>query len=91
MWVENLWPGAESLGGTHLAHACCRVHPAEWGIDEVAGTMEAVLLERGCGAQELLRAGAPRNTLFTRLNGYGVPRYWPEELLRRRAEVGPKA
>ncbi len=91
MAVDNLLPGSKNLGVTHLANACTRVHPAEWGIGEVAGTMAAVLLEHGCGAQELLRAGAPRNTLFTRLNGYGVPRHWPEELLRRRAKVDPKA
>jgi hypothetical protein len=83
--VDNLLPGSKNLGVSHLANACTRVHPAEWAIGEVAGTMAGVMAEQRCGAQDLMRAGTPRETLYTRLDQHGVARRWPEDLLRHRA------
>ena len=84
--VDNLLPGSKNLGVSHLANACTRVHPAEWAIGEAAGTMAGVLVDHGCGAQALMQPGAPRDTLFTRLDQQGAARHWPEDLLRRRTQ-----
>lgn len=82
--VDNVLPGSKNLGVTHLVNACTRVHPIEWAIGEVAGTMASVLLDHRCAAQDLLRDGSPARTLYTRLDAHGVPRAWPDELSSRR-------
>jgi hypothetical protein len=89
--VDNLLPGSKNLGVTHLANACTRVHPVEWAIGEVAGTMAGVMMDHRCGPQDLMRPGAPCQTLLTRLDAQGVARTWPEDLLRRRPDQGPSA
>ena len=82
--VDNLLPGSKNLGVTHLANACTRVHPVEWAIGEVAGTLASFMLDRRVWTQDLLRQGPGQDELFRRLDAQGVVRYWPEELLRRR-------
>jgi hypothetical protein len=47
--VENLLPACKNLGVTHLTNGCYRLHPVEWNIGEVAGSLAAF-----CVAQKKL-------------------------------------
>lgn len=82
--VENLLPASKNLGVTHLANACTRVHPVEWSIGEVAGTLAAEMLNQRSGLHSLLENATLRRAALSRLDVLGVTRVWPEALLRLR-------
>jgi hypothetical protein len=39
--MDNLLPAAKNIGTTHITNGCYRMHPVEWNIGEVAGTVAA--------------------------------------------------
>lgn len=76
--VENLLPAAKNLGTTHITNGCYRLHPVEWGIGEVAGSLAAYCLTHACTPRQVcaderlleeFRAGLVRD---------GVELRWPE-------------
>lgn len=81
--VDNLLPASKNLGVSHLANACTRVHPVEWAIGEVAGTLAAFALDTGCNPQDLLGRNARQSALLERLDGHGIARQWSQTLLRQ--------
>ncbi len=44
--LRNLIPSCKNVGTTHLTNGCFRLHPIEWNIGEVAGTLAAYCLRR---------------------------------------------
>ena len=81
--VDNLLPASKNLGVTHLANACTRVHPVEWTIGEVAGTLAAFNLEQGHTPQDIFEQASLQQGLWARLDALGIARQWPQALLRQ--------
>jgi FAD dependent oxidoreductase len=73
----NLVPACKNLGVSHLANACTRVHPVEWLVGEVAGTLAAQFVASGWPDSP-----QQRQQLQAALQQNGVPRHWPDTLLR---------
>jgi hypothetical protein len=44
--VENLLPACKNIGTTHITNGLYRVHPIEWNIGEVAGSLAAYCLNK---------------------------------------------
>lgn len=73
----NLLPAAKNVGTTHITNGCFRLHPVEWNIGEVAGTLAAF-----CVAEQLTPAQvASHPRLFADLERIlhraGVETRWP--------------
>ena len=75
--MRNLLPAAKNIGTTHITNGCFRLHPVEWNIGEVAGSLAAFCLERRCVPQQV--DGRPRllEEFQRRLQAEGVELDWP--------------
>jgi len=76
--MGNLLPAAKNIGTTHITNGCYRLHPVEWGVGEVAGTLAAFCLERGCTPHEVCDDDDLLEQLQARLVRDGVELRWPE-------------
>jgi hypothetical protein len=77
--VENLLPACKNIGTTHITNGCYRLHPVEWNIGEVAGTLAAFCLER-----QITPRAVRQNHLADfqqRLIQQGVELAWPDNLI----------
>lgn len=79
--VGNLLPACKNIGTTHITNGCYRLHPVEWLIGDVAGTLAAQSL-----AQEVtpsaIRNDAGRLEDFQRhlVHARGVELHWPDDI-----------
>ena len=76
--LRNLLPAAKNIGTTHITNGCYRLHPVEWNIGEVAGTLAAHCLEHGLEPSQV-HADPERLRVFQdELVADGVELAWPE-------------
>jgi hypothetical protein len=73
--VRNLLPACKNLGTTHISNGCCRLHPVEWNVGEVAGLLAAHCLAEGAEPHQV--HGAP-TAFLADLDRAGVERHWPD-------------
>ena len=73
--VRNLLPACKNLGTTHISNGCCRLHPVEWNVGEVAGLLAAHCLAEGAEPHQV--HGAP-TAFLADLDRVGVERHWPD-------------
>ncbi len=76
--LENLLPACKNIGTTHITNGCYRLHPVEWNIGEVAGTLAAYCLEKKA-VPRFVRANYLAD-FQQRLMARGVEIAWPENL-----------
>jgi hypothetical protein len=76
--MENLLPAAKNIGTTHITNGCYRLHPVEWGVGEVAGTLAAFCLEHACTPRQVCDQADLLEQLQARLERDGVELRWPE-------------
>lgn len=77
----NVLPGAKNIGATRLAAASTRMHPTEWLIGEVAGTLAAHTLALGLRNPQPIRAQSDRLARFQQiLRESGITLHWAEIL-----------
>ncbi|MGI8992956.1 MAG: FAD-dependent oxidoreductase [Nocardioidaceae bacterium] len=76
--VENLLPAAKNLGTTHVTNGCYRLHPVEWGIGEVAGSLAAFCLDRSCTPRQVCEDVRLLEEFQNLLVRDGVEIRWPE-------------
>ncbi|MGC3970922.1 MAG: FAD-dependent oxidoreductase [Pirellulales bacterium] len=76
--VDNLLPACKNLGVTSVTNGAFRLHPVEWNIGEVAGSLAAYCLEHGLTPRQV-RNTAERLSDFQReLVLQGVELKWPK-------------
>jgi hypothetical protein len=75
--VVNLLPAAKNIGTTHITNGCYRLHPVEWGIGEVAGTLAAFCLMNGCTPHQVCGDERLLGDFQARLVRDGVEIRWP--------------
>lgn len=74
-------PACKNIGTTHITNGCYRLHPVEWLIGDVAGTLAAQSL-----AQEVtpsaIRNDAGRLEDLQRhlVHARGVELHWPDDI-----------
>jgi hypothetical protein len=76
--VENLLPAAKNIGTTHVTNGCFRLHPVEWNVGEVAGTLAAHCLARRLRPQQVAGDPALVAEVQERLSADGVELAWPD-------------
>ncbi len=77
----NVLPASKNFGASRLALASARMHPTEWLVGEVAGTLAAFCLSRGLLTPSLVRETPELLTEFqTELRQAGIPLHWSEIL-----------
>ena len=76
--LENLLPACKNIGTTHITNGCYRLHPVEWNIGEVAGTLAAYCLEKGITPRAVRQNYL--ESFQQRLIVRGVELAWPENL-----------
>jgi hypothetical protein len=74
--VENLLAAGKSLGTTHIANGCYRMHPIEWAIGEAAGCAVVECLAAGLLPSALRERPEHVLALQRRLVARGAPIYW---------------
>lgn len=78
---SNVLPAAKNFGATRLALASARMHPTEFLIGEVSGTLAAFCLEKDLHAPSVVRETPALLAEFqARLKAQGVLLYWSELL-----------
>ena len=76
--VDNLLPAGKNLGTTHITNGAFRLHPVEWNVGEVAGTLAAFCLERSVSPREVRAQSDLLSTFQNRLTQQGVELHWPD-------------
>jgi hypothetical protein len=79
--VENLLPACKNIGSTHITNGCYRLHPVEWLIGDVAGSLAAASLDQGV-SPTAIRNDATRLADFQRhlVEHRGVELHWPDDI-----------
>lgn len=74
----NLLAGCKNIGTTHITNGCYRLHPVEWNIGEVAGSLAAHCLQTGLSPQEV----QGKTELFAEFHKVlvadGIETSWPD-------------
>jgi hypothetical protein len=78
--LQNLIPACKNIGTTHVTNGCYRLHPVEWGIGEVAGSLGAVVKERGESTHSIRNNPQRLASFQSQLAGQGVAMEWPESI-----------
>ncbi|MCF7689451.1 MAG: FAD-dependent oxidoreductase [Cephaloticoccus sp.] len=79
--MQNLLPAAKNIGTTHLTNGCYRLHPVEWNIGEVAGTLAAHCLRETLTPQAVQRDPGLISRFQSLLTARGIELAWPAEPL----------
>jgi len=78
---RNVLPAAKNIGASRLALASARMHPTEWLIGEVSGTLAAICLARGLIDPATVREDPALLSDFQRdLRTAGIALSWAEIL-----------
>lgn len=86
----NVIPAAKNFGATRLALASARMHPTEWLIGEVAGSLAAFCRKRNIADPGLVRETPDLLSAFqSDLKENGVTLYWSEIIKPKPMEGGP--
>jgi glycine/D-amino acid oxidase-like deaminating enzyme len=76
--LRNLLPAAKNIGTTHITNGCYRLHPVEWNIGEVAGTLAAHCLAEGLEPAQVHTDPVRLKAFQDELVADGVEVAWPE-------------
>jgi FAD dependent oxidoreductase len=76
--VENLLPACKNIGTTHLTNGCYRLHPVEWNVGEVAGTLAAHCVREGLNPRQVRNDRELLESFLHVLTSQGVELEWPK-------------
>jgi hypothetical protein len=79
--MENLLPANKNVGTTHITNGCYRLHPVEWLIGDVAGSLAASALKDRMTPSAILNDGE-RLADFQRhlVDQRGFELHWPDDI-----------
>ena len=76
--MTNLIAAGKNIGTTHVTNGCYRLHPVEWNIGEVAGTLAACCLEQRISPAQVYQSTKYLNDFQQQLLAGGVELHWPQ-------------
>ncbi|MET7858228.1 FAD-dependent oxidoreductase [Streptomyces sp. NPDC005318] len=76
--TENLLPANKNIGTTHITNGCYRMHPVEWNVGEVAGSLAAFCLDKGTGPRAVRNDPRLLAEFQHRLTTAGIQLRWPD-------------
>ena len=74
----NLLAAGKNIGTTHITNGCYRLHPVEWNVGEVAGTLAAHCLDSGKEPAQVRSREPDLRAFQQRLLADGVELHWPQ-------------
>jgi hypothetical protein len=74
--LRNLIAGNKNIGTTHITNGCYRLHPVEWNVGEVAGTLASFALDTGQPPQLIHSDRDAQQALQRALVDDGIPLAW---------------
>jgi hypothetical protein len=79
--VENLLPACKNIGSTHITNGCYRLHPVEWLIGDVAGSLAAAAMDQDVNPSAI-RNDATRLADFQRhlVEQRGFELHWSDDI-----------
>lgn len=78
--MENLLAAAKNIGTTHITNGCYRIHPVEWNIGEVAGSLAAFCVDQKLTPRQVSQSVHHRTVFQRLLRERGVELAWPKPL-----------
>ncbi|MBL4575508.1 MAG: FAD-dependent oxidoreductase [Opitutaceae bacterium] len=79
--MENMLPAAKNIGTTHITNGCYRLHPVEWNIGEVAGSLVAYCLQKNQTPRSVYRDKGELRLFQEELKKKGIELEWPSDLV----------
>ena len=76
--LTNLIAAGKNIGTTHITNGCYRLHPVEWNLGEVAGTLAAFCLDRGIRSAQVHERTDDLAAFQQQLVAAGVELHWPQ-------------
>ncbi|HSJ22100.1 MAG TPA: FAD-dependent oxidoreductase, partial [Nocardioidaceae bacterium] len=76
--VQNLLPAAKNIGTTHVTNGCYRLHPVEWNVGEVVGSLAAYCLSGGLTPQQVCEDAGLLEQFQALLERDGMETRWPD-------------
>lgn len=88
---SNFLSAGKTMGTTHLANGCYRLHPVEWNVGEAAGALASECLGSGC-SPAAVRSDQKRLADFQRqLAQTGVSLSWSRKAMdEHRSKISPR-
>jgi FAD dependent oxidoreductase len=80
--LENLLPAAKNIGTTHITNGCYRLHPVEWSVGEVAGSLAAYCLANSVTPSQVRSRARHLRSFQNLLVDRGVDIRWKGRTLR---------
>jgi len=89
--LGNFLAAGKTIGTTHLANGCYRLHPVEWNIGEAAGALAAECLKRGCPPEAIRNDCRKLADFQDQLAQSGVSLSWSSKAMdEHRAKISPR-
>ncbi len=79
--MENMLPAAKNIGTTHITNGCYRLHPVEWNIGEVSGSLAAYCLQKEQTPRAVYRDKGELRHFQDELEKNGIELRWPSDLV----------
>ena len=76
--LTNLVAAGKNIGTTHITNGCYRLHPIEWNVGEVAGTLAAHCLDSGKAPAQVRSRETDLRAFQARLLADGAELHWPQ-------------
>jgi FAD dependent oxidoreductase len=76
--MENLLPAGKNIGTTHITNGSYRLHPVEWNIGEVAGSLADFCLTHRVTPRAVRNVPVLLTEFRARLQHDGVELRWPD-------------
>jgi hypothetical protein len=76
--MTNLLAGGKNIATTHITNGCYRLHPVEWNVGEVAGTLAAHCLNTGTTPHQVQGCDTRLAEFRSQLARAGVESRWPD-------------
>lgn len=81
--IENLIPSCKNIGTTQLTNGCFRLHPVEWNIGEVAGSLAAFSIKNNISPRKVYKNKDYRKEFQKQLDKVGIERHWPDYFYKK--------
>ena len=75
--LENLLAAAKNIGVTHITNGCFRLHPVEWNVGEVAGTLASWCTNRHLEPRQVRNTPQYLAEFQSLLRKCGINLEWP--------------
>ena len=78
--MTNFLPACKNIGVTHITNGAYRLHPVEWNVGEVAGSLALHAFENGVTPRDIATDETQLRAFQRAILAVGVPLYWWDDI-----------